>query len=117
MGQIKVIKQDEQVDLGVTGTNYGDAVSLDGALTVAAQVVISNSAALNSCAVVLQMSNDPLDETPQNWNDYGSSQNITANGNLLLEKVNPTGTWIRTKLTAPTGSFDADTTIVVKGPN
>jgi hypothetical protein len=65
----------------------------------------------------MQISNDPDNETPTNWNDYGSAQNITAAGNLYFNPgEQPPGNWLRIQFAAPTGSFDASTEIVVKGP-
>jgi hypothetical protein len=118
MGQIKVIKQDNQTDTGVSGGTFNqDAVSLDGAQTVSAQIAISSVSGLNSCTAKMQISNDPTDETPTVWNDYGSSQNITANGNLYFNpSEQPPGNWLRIQFAAPTGSFNASTEIVVKGP-
>lgn len=117
MAQIKVIVQKTLANSGVTGTSYSDAVSLDGALTISAQAVMSSVTGLSGATAVLQISSDANDVTPSNWDDYGSSQNVTANGALFFEKINPTGNWIRLKLATNAGSFSASTTFVVKGPN
>lgn len=117
MPSIKVITQTAQSDTAVTGTQNQAAVSLDGALTVAMQVDVSNSGSLASATAKMQVSADPTDVAPSHWNDYGDSQNVTGDGSLYFERVNPTGNWIRMVLAAPTGQFDADIQCVVKGPN
>jgi hypothetical protein len=117
MPQIKVIVQNTQSETGVTGTTYGDAIALDGALTVSAQVNVSNSQSLSGASAKLQVSNDPVDESPSVWTDYGSSQNITTDAALFFEKANPSGNWVRLAFAISSGSFDADSELVVKGPN
>lgn len=117
MPQIKVILQKEQINTGVTGTTNGTAVSLDGALTLAAQVVLSSVSSVAGASVVIQGSCDPTDTTPSNWNTLIASQSVTTNGVLLFQKVNPEVNWARLVLTTSSGSFSADTQIVVKGPN
>jgi hypothetical protein len=108
MPQIKVIVQNTQSETGVTGTTYGDAIALDGALTVSAQVNVSNSQSLSGASAKLQVSNDPVDESPSVWTDYGSSQNITTDAALFFEKANPSGNWVRLAFAISSGSFDAD---------
>lgn len=66
---------------------------------------------------ILQMSSDSLNITPTNWNDEGSSQNITATGVLVFKKVNPEGNWMRVKFTITAGRMISANTILVKGPN
>lgn len=115
MPDIKVIRQEAQSETGVTGTQYGDAVPLDGAQTLMAQCDVSEVTGVASAAIAFQVSADPTNVTPSKWNDYIDSQNVTVNGVLVFEKVSPGGNWIRAKYTAPTGSFDVATQIVVKG--
>lgn len=65
--------------------------------------------------VKLQKSNDSLNSPPVNWTDEGSATNITVDANLWLEKVNPTGNWMRLVYTITAGRFSTASTIVVKG--
>ncbi len=67
--------------------------------------------------VKLQKSNDGLGASPVNWSDEGSATNITADANLWLEKINPTGNWMRLAFTITAGRFSTSNEIVVKGLN
>lgn len=75
------------------------------------------STSIAGATVKLQKSNDDLNASPVNWTDEGSATNITADANLWLEKVNPSGNWMRLVYTITAGRFSTDSTIVVKGPN
>lgn len=116
MPQIKVISQTTQSG-SITGNAFGDAISLDGALTVSAQLTVSNPSLLSGGSAIFQVSDDALDVTPSNWTNYGSSQNVTASGSLFYEKANPSGNWLRMSFTLVAGSFTQSTNYVVKGPN
>jgi hypothetical protein len=116
MPNIKVISQTTQTT-SVTGAYNTNAVSLDGAFTVSAQVNVTSVSTPSGATTILQVSNDDLTVTPSNWTDYGSSQNVTATGSLFFEKINPTGNWIRAKFAISSGSFAQSTVFVVKGPN
>jgi hypothetical protein len=63
-------------------------------------------------SVKLQKSNDGA-----TWSDEGSATNITVDANIWLEKVNPTGRYMRLAFAITAGRFSASNTIVVKGPN
>lgn len=116
MGLIKVIIQATQSATGVSAATNGSAVSLAGALTLSAQAALSNLSTPSGASAILQVSNDAENVTPSNWTDYGSSQNISASGTLFFEKANPSGNWARIKFAIASGSFDASTVFVVKGP-
>lgn len=117
MAQIKVIFQGTQTATAVTGTTFGSAVSLQGALTVCAQPTLSSLSSVSGATAIFQVSADAENVTPSNWDDYGSAQNITVSGSLFFEKANPSGNWIRVKFGILSGSFNSSTTFVVKGPN
>lgn len=71
-------------------------------------------------SVILQKSNDSpniVASAVANWSDEGSATNITADANVWLEKVNPTGNWMRLKYVITAGRYSSSATIVVKGPN
>lgn len=68
--------------------------------------------------VKLQKSNDSLNipaSSVTNWSDEGSATNITADANLWLEKVNPTGNWMRLVFAITAGRYSSSNSIVVKG--
>lgn len=51
------------------------------------------------------------------WSDEGSATNITADGAIYLEKVDPTAKWGRLAWTLTAGQISAASQIVVKGLN
>lgn len=118
MPNIKVIQQVTKTQTGVTGTLYGDTISLDGALTVSALMSVTAVSSPSGASAVFQVSNkSSLPTLLTDWADYGSSQNITVTGNLFFEKINPTGNYLRVKFVIASGSFSTSTDFVVKGPN
>lgn len=60
--------------------------------------------------VKLQKSNDN-----SNWSDEGSATNITADGLIYLEKIDPTAKYMRTQFTLTAGSMSSTQTYIVKG--
>lgn len=82
-----------------------------------ASVNTFTSTSIAGATVKLQKSNDDLNSSPTNWSDEGSATNITADANLWLEKINPTGNWMRLAFTITAGRISTSNTIVVKGPN
>lgn len=73
--------------------------------------------AIAGASVILQKSCDAPDVSPTNWSDEGSASNITVDANVYLEKINPTGNWMRLKFVITAGRMSSSNTIVVKGPN
>lgn len=62
--------------------------------------------------VKLQKSNDGT-----NWSDEGAATNITADGLVWLEKVDPTSLYMRLAFTLTAGQLSASSVYVVKGLN
>lgn len=84
---------------------------------VSASVNTFTPTAIAGATVKLQKSNDSPDSTPVNWSDEGSATNITVDANLWLEKVNPSGNWMRLVFTITAGSMSSVNTVSVKGPD
>lgn len=63
-------------------------------------------------SVKLQKSNDGT-----NWSDEGSATNIIADAVIWLEKVNPSGRYMRLTFTITAGRMNCSSAILVKGPN
>ena len=117
MPQFKVIVQNNQA-IKVSGAQFSAPIPLDGAFTVSAQMVVSSVSSPSGASAIFQVSDDSTDTlAPSNWTDYGSSQNVTASGNLFFEKINPTGNFLRLRFACASGSFVSSTNFVVKGPN
>lgn len=94
----------------------GTAIALTDTGTDAA-VNTFTSTSIAGATVKLQKSNDDPSSIPANWSDEGSATNITVDANLWLEKINPTGNWMRLAFTITAGRLSTSNTIVVKGPN
>ncbi len=75
------------------------------------------STAISGATVKLQKSNDSLLAPPSNWIDEGTATTISGDGIVWLEKVSPTGNWMRLVFAITTGRLTTSNTIIVKGPN
>lgn len=87
----------------LAGTNL--EITTDGTGTQTA-----TPTALAGANVKLQKSNDN-----SNWVDEGSATNITADGNVFLEKVDPASKFMRVAYTLTAGSLSASNVIIGKG--
>ena len=90
-------------EVTITDTGADDSVNTFTATSIA------------GATVKLQKSNDS--SNPTNWSDATPATDITADANLWLEKVNPTGNWMRLVYTLTAGSMSMTTHTIVKGPN
>lgn len=105
----------------VTADTYKLADSLAHALAGTAINITTNGTgtqtftptAIAGGNVKLQKSNTPLDSG--SWVDEGSATNITADGYVYLEKVDPSGKAMRLAYTLTAGSLSATNYILGKG--
>lgn len=66
--------------------------------------------AIAGATVKLQKSNDAT-----NWSDEGSATNITADGIVWLEKIDPTALYMRIAFTMTAGQLSCSTVVVARG--
>lgn len=87
----------------------GTAVDITDAGTAAATNTFTPTA-LAGANVKLQKSNDGT-----NWSDEGSATNITADGLIWLEKIDPTALYMRLAFTLTAGRLSSSNVVAVKG--
>lgn len=80
---------------------------------VCCQVTYSNLAGTTNLSVSIQVSNDPADSVPVNWDSSVFSGIFTASGSIFVEQNNFPGNWVRifASVTAGTVTALCNTTI------
>ncbi len=95
--------------LALAGTPINISAQGSGTNTV-------NVTAIAGASVKLQKSN-VQNPGGSDWNDEGSATNITADGLVYLDKVDPTSLYMRVSYTLTAGRMIATNNFVVKGLN
>jgi hypothetical protein len=108
---IKVDANTIKVATSLANALLGTALNITGQGTVAATNTFTPTAIAGG-SVKLQKSNDGT-----NWSDEGSATNITADGLVWLEKIDPCGLFMRLQFTLTAGQMSVSSVVVTKGYN